>query len=74
MVNYNCGDGTYCVGCKNKAQVVNQWCTLKHKISFLDGCSKCSSISQRTEVLHDFMDKCPDYVPDPDYWQKDPYG
>ena len=27
-----------------------------------------------TEVLHGFMDKCPDYVPDPDYWEKDPYG
>lgn len=74
FVNYNVGDGTYCIGCKNKTQITHQWCKLKHDIKFLNGCDKCASISQRTEVLHGFMNKCHDYVPDPNFFEKDPYG
>ncbi len=73
MVNYNIGDGTYCVGCKNKVRVINQWCKLKHPTFSLGGCNQCGEL-QRTEVLMSKMDKCPDYIRDPNYWEKDSYG
>ena len=72
FINLNSKDGTYWVGCNNKNKFTYK-CGLGHVITLLGGCGECSH-SQRTEIMMGILEKCNDYVPDPDYWEKDPYG
>ena len=72
FINLNSKDGTYCVGCNNKNQITNQ-CKLKHITTSIGGCRECGHL-QRTEIIMGILEKCLDYVPDPNFWQKDSYG
>lgn len=72
-------DGTVCTGCESLGMFKKR-CKKGHQIEHLNGCSNCGK-PVRYEVYMKLigvdeigMEKCTDYTPDPDYWQKDVYG
>ena len=73
-------DGSECRGCGNLG-ILGKFCRKEHEIKFMNGCRDCGD-PIREEVYYDQIcpkdyEKgivCEDYFPDPNYWQKDPYG
>ena len=73
-------DGSECRGCGN-LESASKLCKKKHKIGFSNGCRDCG-VPIRQDVLYDMIAPnehkkgivCEDYIPNPDYWQKDIYG